>query len=191
MQQAGVESQLGDSYIITLHTENVGDVSLCNLDSVAHEYLKNHFNKRLNDKVVKTFKELFGNINTDSIKEAQPKVSVFNNIIAKYVKEINLKYGIVLSFMQFKASKVSTWAKTFQVATTSKDKSNEQQSLQQSNLQQSQDTQYTQQPIQLEQPQQTQKQSTTPEVVTMPPQCQASPLGDKQVEINRLTNMAA
>ena len=40
------------------------------------------------------------NINADNIKEALPKVSVYNNIIAKYVEEINLKYGIELSFTQ-------------------------------------------------------------------------------------------
>ena len=84
--------------------------------------------------MVKTFKELFGNINTDSIKEALPKVSVYNNIIAKYVEEINFKYGIKLSFMQLGASEVSTWAKTFQVVTTSKDKSDVQQPLQPYNL---------------------------------------------------------
>ena len=100
MQQPGVDSQLGGCHITNVQTENVGSVSPYSLDSVAHEYLKNHFNKRLNNKVVKTFKELFGNINTDSIKEVLPKVCVYNNIIAKYVEEINLKYGIMLSFMQ-------------------------------------------------------------------------------------------
>ena len=142
MQQPGVDSQLGGSYITNVQTENVCNVSLCNVDSVAHEYLKSHFNERLNDKVDKAFKDFFGNINTDSIKEALPKVSVNNNIIAKYVEEINLKYGIKLSFRQLEVSEVSTWAKTFQFATTSKDKSDVQQHLQPSNLQQSQDTQY-------------------------------------------------
>ena len=134
---------------------------------------------------------MFGNINTDSIKEALPKVSVYNNIIAKYVEEINLKHGIELSFTQLEASEVSTWAETFQVATTSKDKPDEQQPLQPSSFQQTQDTQHTQQPLQLEQLQQTQQQSPTPEVITMPPQCQAPLLGDQQAEINRLTNVTA
>ena len=74
-----------------MQTQNEGDVSLCSLDSVAQKYLKKHFNERLNDKVYDTFKELFGNINTDSIKEALHKVSVYNSIIAKHVEEINLK----------------------------------------------------------------------------------------------------
>ena len=73
----------------------------------------------------------------------------------------------------------------FKVATSSKDKPTEQQTLQQS-----QETQHVQQPLQLEQLQQTQQQSMTPEVVTMPPQCQAALLGDQQGEINRLTNVA-
>ena len=68
MQQAGVDSQLEGSYITTKQTQNEGNVSLCSLESVVYEYLKNHFNKRLNDKVYDTFKVLFGNINTDSIK---------------------------------------------------------------------------------------------------------------------------
>ena len=37
---------------------------------------------------------------SDSIKEDLPKVNVYNNIIAKYVEEINLKYGTLLSFTQ-------------------------------------------------------------------------------------------
>ena len=70
--------------------KNDGNVSVCNLDSEAQEYLKSHFNERLNDKVYSTFKELFHNINMDSIKEALPKISVYNDIIARYVEEINL-----------------------------------------------------------------------------------------------------
>ena len=40
MQQPGVDSQLGGSYITTTQAQNKGNVSLCSLDSVAHEYLK-------------------------------------------------------------------------------------------------------------------------------------------------------
>ena len=43
----------------------------------------------LNDKVYNTFKELFQCLNIDSIKEALPKVSIYNNIIAKIVEEKN------------------------------------------------------------------------------------------------------
>ena len=98
-----------------------GNISLCSLDSVVYEYLKNRFNESLNHKVYNTFKELFGNINTDSIKEALPKVSMCNKITAKYVEEINLQYGTELSFTQLEAAEVSHWAETFQVATSSKD----------------------------------------------------------------------
>ena len=77
-----------------------------------------------------TFKELFGNINTNSIKEALPKVSMYNNIIAMYVEEINLKYGIELSFTQLEATEVSYWVKTFQVAASGKDQPEPQQPLQ-------------------------------------------------------------
>ena len=56
MQQAGVDSQLWGSYITNIQTENVCNVSLCSLDSMAHKYLKNHFNERLCDKVLETFR---------------------------------------------------------------------------------------------------------------------------------------
>ena len=56
VQQPGMDIQLGGSYITTAQTQNEGNVSLSSLDSVVHEYLKNHFNKRLNNKVYDTFK---------------------------------------------------------------------------------------------------------------------------------------
>ena len=98
-----MDSKLGDSYITSVHAQNDGNVSFCSLDSVPHEYLKNHFNERLNEKVHDTFKEMFGN-NTDSIKEALPTGSVYTHSIARYVKEINLKYGIELRFRQLEAT---------------------------------------------------------------------------------------
>ena len=79
MQQPHVDSKLGGSYITTTQAQDNGNVSVCSLDSVAHEYLKNNSSERLNDKVYDTFKELFGNINVDSIKEDLPKISVFND----------------------------------------------------------------------------------------------------------------
>ena len=50
----------------------------------------------VNDKVYSTFRELFKGINIDSMKEALPKVSIYNNIIVKVVDEINPKYGMAL-----------------------------------------------------------------------------------------------
>ena len=70
----------------------------------------------LNDKVYDTFKELFGNINVDSIKEALPKISVYNDIIARYVEQMNLKYGITLSYTQLEATEIGHWAEMLQVA---------------------------------------------------------------------------
>ena len=88
-----------------------------------------------------TFKELFGNINVDSIKEVLPKISVYDDIITRYVKEINLKYGITLSYTQLEATEIGQWAKTFQVATNYKSQPKQQQPQQQ-----------TQNPQQLEKP---------------------------------------
>ena len=65
--QPSVNNQLGGSYIteaLVRQIENVScHTSLSSLDSVTHEYVKNHFNKLLSNKVYNTFKELFGNIN--------------------------------------------------------------------------------------------------------------------------------
>ena len=170
IHQPGVDSQLG-LYIANTQVHNDGNnVSLCSLDLEAHKYLKN-FNKRLNDKVYSTFKELFGNINVDSVPKALPKVSVYNNIITHYVKEINIKYGITLSFIHLEASEIDHWVKTFQVAKYS----NDQPKLQQ--LPQPQHTLQPQplnQPLQPEQPQQTQEQSSAPKVVTISPHLETS-----------------
>ena len=81
MQQPHVYSKLGGSYITTMQAQNDGNFSVCSLHLVPHIYLKNHFNERLNDKVYDTFKEIFGNINVDGIKEALPKFSVYNDTI--------------------------------------------------------------------------------------------------------------
>ena len=148
------QSARGLIYYHHAHISEV-NVSLCSLDSKAHKYLKKHFKGSLNDRVYDTFKELFGNINTDSIKEALPKVSVYNSIIAKYVEEINLKYDIELSFTQLEATEVSHWAEAFQVATSSKDQPRPQQLPQPQHTLQ---TQQCNQPLQPEQPQQTQQQ---------------------------------
>ena len=61
-------------------------------------YLKNYFNEQLNDNVYSTFKELFEGINIDNMKEALPKVGIYNNINAKFIDEINSKYGMVSMF---------------------------------------------------------------------------------------------
>ena len=44
-------------------------------------------------------KELFGNINLDSMKEVLPKVSIYNDTIARFIEKINSKYGMTLTFM--------------------------------------------------------------------------------------------
>ena len=73
------------------------------------------------------FKELFNNVNVDSIKEVLPKISMFNNTIARYVEDINLKYGIALSYTHLEVSAIGHWAKMFQVATHSNDQPEPQQ----------------------------------------------------------------
>ena len=86
------------------------------MDLVAHKYLKNHFSELLNDKVFNTFKELFGSINIDSMKEAIPKVSIYNDTIARFVEGINSKYGMTVTLTHLEPHEVGHWAETFQVA---------------------------------------------------------------------------
>ena len=93
IRQPSVDNQLGGSCIMEMQVQNDScQVSICSLDSGAQGYLKNHFNEHLNYKIYNMFKELFGSINVDSIKEALPKVSIYNNTIARFVDEINSKY---------------------------------------------------------------------------------------------------
>ena len=63
-----------------------------------HEHLTNHCNEQLNAKIFDMFKDLFSNINVDSIQETYLKISVHNKIIAQYVDESNIKYGLNLKF---------------------------------------------------------------------------------------------
>ena len=83
--------------------ENVTcNISISNSDAVTQEYLKNHFNEQLNNKVYSTCQELFEGMNIDSMKEALPKVSIYNNIIAKFIGEINSKYGMAVMFTTYR-----------------------------------------------------------------------------------------
>ena len=118
--QPSDDNQLGGSYITETQVIQVQNdschTSSPSLDSEAHEYLKNHFNECLNDKVYTIFKELFGSINVHSIKEALPKVSIYNNTITRFAEEINSKYGMAVTFTGIEPCEVGHWAETFQVA---------------------------------------------------------------------------
>ena len=50
------------------------------------------------------------------MKEALLKVSIYNNIIAKFVDEINSKYGMALMFTTLELCEVGHWTETFKVA---------------------------------------------------------------------------
>ena len=118
--QTNVDNKLGGSFIMeaqVTQVENVScNISTSNSDAVTQEYLSIHFYEQFNGKVCSTFKELFEGINIDSMKEALPKVSIYNNIIVKFVNEIHSKYGMALMFTTLEPHEVGHWAKTFQVA---------------------------------------------------------------------------
>ena len=65
--------------------------------------------------VYNLFKELFWSKNVDSIKDALP-VSIYNNTTARFLDEINSKYGMALTFACLEPCEVGHWAETFQVA---------------------------------------------------------------------------
>ena len=127
-----VDNQLGGSYLTNapIHNDS-SNISIYSLDSKAQDNLKMHFNERLNVKLYTTFKELFDHVNLDSIKEVLPKTDAYNNTIDQYVEEINLKYGMSLSYTHLEVPEVGQWVETFQVATLSNDAQQPQQSSQQ------------------------------------------------------------
>ena len=86
-----------------------------------HEHFKNHFNECLSDKIYNTFRDLFSNINLNSIQKTYPKISIYNKIIAQFVEETNLKYSLDPKFTKLEAPEVGLWTKTFQVAGHNKD----------------------------------------------------------------------
>ena len=76
MQPPIVESQLGGSYINNLQVHHdSSNISRCSSDSDAQQNIKSHFIDRSNDKILTTFKELFSNVNIDSVCEILPKIN--------------------------------------------------------------------------------------------------------------------
>ena len=114
-EEPSANNQLGESYVADIQ-HNSKHIPFHCTDAEECEHLTNHFNECLNDKVYNTFKDLFSNINLDSIQETYPKISVYNKMIAQFVKETNLKHGLDLKFTKLEALKVGLWVKTFQVA---------------------------------------------------------------------------
>ena len=114
---ANNESQLGGSYLHNHLNQAISsnNVSVCSSDSFAQENLKTLLNKRLNDKIYNTFKEEFSNTNLDSESKLLPKVCMYNEEIAKFVHEINIKLGVLLDYTALEISEVPHWAETFWV----------------------------------------------------------------------------
>ena len=85
-EQPSTNHQLGESYILDIQ-HNGKHVSFHCTDADECEHLTNHFNECLSDKVYNTFKDLFSNVNLDSIQETYPKINIYNKIIAQHVEE--------------------------------------------------------------------------------------------------------
>ena len=122
MQLLTTEGQLGASYVNNQSqhvVHNDSNISVCSSDSEAQENLKSLFNERPNNKFYTTFNELFFNANTDSVCEILPIVSIYNNQIARFVEDINVKYRISLNYTQLEVSEIHDWAETFQASAIS------------------------------------------------------------------------
>ena len=123
-----VESQLGGSSINNLQGhQDSSNISMCSSDLDEEEILKSHFNDRLSDKVYTTVKELFSNVNIDSVHEILPKINEYSSEIAKFAEDINIKYGISLNYTQLKVSEIKHWAETFQVVANTSSQPGQQQ----------------------------------------------------------------
>ena len=90
-------------------------ISVCSSDLDAQENLKYYFHDRLSDEIYTTFRELFSKVNIDSLCEVLPKINEYNWEIAKFVEDINAKYGIALKYTQLEISEIKHWAETFEV----------------------------------------------------------------------------
>ena len=115
VKQSGTGNQIGGSYVADIQWSSK-HVSLHCTDVEEHKHLKNHFNEQLNINRFNTFKDLFSDVNVDSIQETYSKFSIYNKIIIQYVEETNIKHGLNLKFTKLEAPEVGLWAKTFQVA---------------------------------------------------------------------------
>ena len=49
------------------------------------------------------FTDLFSNMNTDSIQETYPKISVHNKVIRQNVDRTNIKYGLISEIYQIRS----------------------------------------------------------------------------------------
>ena len=115
MKDPSISNQLGESYVAFIQ-QSRKHIPLHCTDVEAQEHLTNYLNEQLNAKIFNTFKDLFSNVNLDSIQEIYPKISIYSKIIAQYVEETNIKYGINLEVTKLEAPEVGLWEKAFQVA---------------------------------------------------------------------------
>ena len=106
---------LGETYVAEVQ-QNCKHVPLLCTDAEEHKHLTNYFNEQVNAKILDTFKDLFSNVNVNSIQETYLEISVYNKIIIQYMEETNIKYGLNLKLTKLEALEVGLLANTFQVA---------------------------------------------------------------------------
>ena len=71
-EEPSPHNDLGESCVAEVHW--IGKhIPLVSTDTEEHEHLTNHFNEKLNVKILDTFTDLFNNKNVDSIQETYPQ----------------------------------------------------------------------------------------------------------------------
>ena len=99
MQSFTAESQLGASYINNQSqqvTQDNSNISVCSTDSEVQENLKSLLHERLNNKVYTTLRNylvILSNTNIDSVHKILPKISIYNNEVARFIEDINIVKG--------------------------------------------------------------------------------------------------
>ena len=73
-EESSTNNQLGESYVADIH-HNGNHLPFHCTDAKTCKHLTNPFKECLSDKVYKTFKDLFSNINLYSIQETYPKLA--------------------------------------------------------------------------------------------------------------------
>ena len=86
MVESSTNNQLGVSYVADVQHSGSNVPFHCT-DTMTCKHLTNDLTECLYDKVYNTFKDLFNDININSIQETYPKISIYNNRIVQFVEE--------------------------------------------------------------------------------------------------------
>ena len=104
-EKSSTSSQLGKSYVADVQ-HNGKHIPFHCTDTDECKHLTNHVNEHLSNEVYNMFKDLFSNVNHDSIQETYPKISIYNQIFMQFVEKTSFKYVLDLKFTKLEAPEV-------------------------------------------------------------------------------------